>query len=130
MSAPSDHSIETHQTDTMGAQLTALMQQGEAVTASYVDVARAFAALFKAKLRAHFKTILTCVILLMISSLLITATWLSLQGLMAYAMVQAGLSWFVSAGLLMALNLALIYYLIATAIQLFDKTTSDLLDVF
>ncbi|WP_125557806.1 hypothetical protein [Pseudoalteromonas rubra] len=92
MSAPSDHSTETHQTASMGAQLTARMQQGEAVTASYVDVARAFAALFKAKLRAHFKTILTCVLLLKISSLLITATWLSLQGLMAYAMVQTGLS--------------------------------------
>ncbi|MCG7537549.1 hypothetical protein [Pseudoalteromonas sp. OOF1S-7] len=130
MSAPSNHSTETHQTATMGAQLTALMQRGEAVTASYVDVARACAALFKAKLRAHFKTILSCIILLMISALLISATWLSLQGLMAYAMVQAGLSWFVSAGLLMALNLALIYYLIATAIQLFDKTTSDLLGMF
>ncbi|TMP26419.1 hypothetical protein CWB99_19135 [Pseudoalteromonas rubra] len=130
MSASSDNSAKQHHSVSVGAQLKGLLREGKSVTTSYVDVTRACTALLKAKLRAHFKTILACIILMMISALLITATWLSLQGLIAYAMIQAGLSWFVSAGLLMALNLTLIYYLIATAIQLFDKTTSDLLDVY
>ncbi|MCO7190675.1 MULTISPECIES: hypothetical protein [unclassified Pseudoalteromonas] len=130
MSASSDNSAKQHRSVSVGAQLKGLLREGKSVTSSYVDVTRACAALLKAKLYAHFRTILACIILMMISALLITATWLSLQGLVAYAMIQAGLSWFVSAGLLMALNLALIYYLIVAAIQLFDKTTSDLLDVF
>ncbi|AZZ96401.1 hypothetical protein [Pseudoalteromonas sp. R3] len=130
MSASSGNNAGHHQSASMGAQLQGLLHAGKSVTTSYAELARACAALLKAKLRAHFKAILACIILLMISALLITVTWLSLQGLIAYAMVQAGLSWFVSAGLLMTLNLALIYYLIATAIQLFDKTTNDLLDVF
>ncbi|MCF6436289.1 MULTISPECIES: hypothetical protein [Pseudoalteromonas] len=112
------------------AQFDALSDQGRQLVASYIDIFSSYSNLLKAKLKANLKLLVTIFSLIVAAVMLMMMVWASLQVVLAYALVSTGFSWYASAGLVMALNVALVYYLTATAVRLFDKASGDLLDDF
>ncbi|NOU50606.1 hypothetical protein HG263_08630 [Pseudoalteromonas sp. JBTF-M23] len=112
------------------AQFDALSDQGRQLIASYIDLFSNYSDLLKAKLKANLKILMTIFSLIVAAVMLLTMVWASLQVVFAYALVSTGFSWYASAGVVMTVNVVLVYYLIATAVKLFDKASGDLLDDF
>ncbi|CAH9063543.1 hypothetical protein PSECIP111951_02923 [Pseudoalteromonas holothuriae] len=125
----SPHHNERDSND-LGAQLTALSEQSAQLVTSYGDVITDFIRLLRAKIKANAAMLLSIFTLVIAATVLTSLVWVSLHVLFAYALVSLGLSWFFAAGLVMTINIVLVYYLLITAIRLFDKASSDLLDDF
>ncbi len=112
----------------LGAQLTALPALGNRLLESYIDLLSAFFALLKAKVKANLKMLITITALITAAIFLTCVVWVSLQVLIAYSLVNLGLSVFAASTLVLSINAVVIYYLISTASLLFDITYDELID--
>ncbi|NKC19384.1 MULTISPECIES: phage holin family protein [Pseudoalteromonas] len=97
---------------------------------SYQQIAEAQISLLGAKFRANLKTLCIALGLILFSLILTAMVWGSLHALFAYALTYAGLSWFISAGIVLTINIAVIYYLIVTGLKLFNNSINDLTSGF
>ncbi|PAY01555.1 hypothetical protein CKO50_09480 [Pseudoalteromonas sp. HM-SA03] len=97
---------------------------------SYQHIFEAQLNLLGAKCRANLKTLCVAFGLIFLSLLLTAMVWASLHILFAYALTYVGLSWFISAGIVLTINVAVIYYLIVTGLRLFNNSINDLTSGF
>ncbi|WP_275557270.1 hypothetical protein [Pseudoalteromonas sp. J010] len=111
----------------------ALAELKQALTSlflSYQHILESKLNLFGAKFRANLKTLCIALGLICFSLILTAMVWASLHVLFAYALTYAGLSWFISAGVVLTINIAVIYYLIVTGLKLFNNSITELTSGF
>lgn len=116
---------EQHHTERTPA-LGELKEAVELLVSSYQQLFATHAHLLAAKFRANCKCLLIAIALLTFTMLLTAMVWASLHVLFAYALTFAGISWFFSVGIVLTLNIAIIYYLIMTGLKLFNNSIEGL----
>ncbi|WP_419149042.1 hypothetical protein [Pseudoalteromonas 'SMAR'] len=116
---------EQHDTERTPA-LGELKEAAALLLSSYQQLFASHAHLLAAKFRANFKGLLIAIALLTLTLFLTALVWASLHVLFAYALTFAGISWYFSAGIVLTLNIAIIYYLIMTGLKLFNNSIHGL----
>ncbi|GAA0817450.1 hypothetical protein GCM10009111_18680 [Colwellia asteriadis] len=130
MTSPQDAEKNTQQSIDMGAQLNALPELGSRLLLGYQQSFSAFFSLLQAKAKANIKMLIAIMALVTSAVFLLCAVWISIQAMIVYGLIHLGLPTLMAAIMVLTLNLFVIYYLLTTAISLFDITYDEFIHGF
>lgn len=130
MAKQSHHSENSSQAGERSPSLTELRHDGNLLIAAYKNLISAYIALVGARLRVNLKTLFASLAIIWFSLILATVVWVCLNVMLAYGMIQLGMHWLLSTGLVLVVNAIGIRYLFSTGVVLFNQSLEQLTSVF
>ncbi|MFC0116664.1 hypothetical protein ACFFK7_01830 [Pseudoalteromonas xiamenensis] len=103
-----------------------LLQSLQNTSSAYQDLLKKGIGALQTKWKANLRVLLIAFCLLCFAVTVGVVLWFCLHALLAYSLVYLGVNWLVSAGLLMTINVFIMYYLISTAMSLFSASARSI----